>query len=154
MANFGEQLPAGKGRGIAFVPSFGSIVAEVAEVDMTGKKPRVTKVWCCADLGYTMNPDGAAAQMESAVIYGLTAALYGEISVKEGRVQQSNFHDYPMVRMNEAPEIFVEFINGDAERLGGAGEPGLPPLAPAVTNAIFAASGKRVRELPISKSFV
>lgn len=153
MANFGEQLPAGKGRGIAFVPSFGSIVAEVAEVDMTGKKPRVTKVWCCADLGYAMNPDGAAAQMESAVIYGLTAALYGEISVKEGRVQQSNFHDYPMVRMNEAPEIFVEFINGDAERLGGAGEPGLPPLAPAVTNAIFAASGKRVRELPISKSF-
>lgn len=151
MAGWGRALPKGKGLGIAFVPSFGSIVAEVAEVDLTGKKPRVTKVWCCADPGYAMNRDGFIAQMESGIIYGLTAALYGEITLKKGAVQQSNFHDYKMLRMDEAPEIFVEIINGDAERLGGAGEPGLPPLAPAVTNAIYAASGKRIRELPLSK---
>ncbi|WP_438730694.1 molybdopterin cofactor-binding domain-containing protein [Parasphingorhabdus sp. DH2-15] len=151
MAGWGRTMPKGAGLGIALVPSFGSIVAEVAEVDLTGKKPRVTKVWCCADPGYAMNIDGFVAQMESGIIYGLTAALYGEISLKKGAVQQSNFHDYKMLRMDEAPEIFVEVINGDPERLGGAGEPGLPPLAPAVTNAIFAASGKRIRELPLSK---
>ena len=98
-----------------------------------------------------MNPDGVAAQMESAIVYGLTAALYGEISILNGAVQQSNFHNYPMLRMNEMPEVEVALINGDHERIGGAGEPGLPPIAPAVTNAIFAATGKRVRELPISK---
>ena len=118
---------------------------------MTGKKPRVTKVFCCADVGFAMNPDGVAAQMESAIVYGLTAALYGEISIKDGAVQQSNFHNYPMLRINEMPEVEVFLINGDHERIGGAGEPGLPPIAPAVTNAIFAATGKRIRELPIAK---
>ncbi|MGB5724505.1 MAG: molybdopterin cofactor-binding domain-containing protein [Parasphingorhabdus sp.] len=151
MANWGSPLPEGHGRGIALVPSFGSIVAQVAEVDMTGKKPRVTKVFCCTDVGFAMNPDGVAAQMESAIVYGLTAALYGEISIKDGAVQQSNFHNYPMLRINEMPEVEVALINGDHDRIGGAGEPGLPPIAPAVTNAIFAATGKRVRELPISK---
>lgn len=153
MANWGEELPEGVGRGIAIAPSFGSVVAHVAEVDMSSGKPRVTRVWCCADIGYAMNPDSAAAQMESSIIYGLTAALYGEITVKDGAVEQSNFHDYRMVRMNDAPEIEVAFINSNSERLGGAGEPGLPPLAPAVTNAIYAASGTRVRELPTSKQF-
>ncbi|MGB5484971.1 molybdopterin cofactor-binding domain-containing protein [Parasphingorhabdus sp.] len=151
MANWGSPLPEGHGRGIALVPSFGSIVAQVAEVDMTGKKPRVTKVFCCTDVGFAMNPDGVAAQMESAIVYGLTAALYGEISIKDGAVQQSNFHNYPMLRINEMPQVEVALINGDHDRIGGAGEPGLPPIAPAVTNAIFAATGKRVRELPISK---
>ncbi len=151
MSGWNASRPEGTGLGIAIVPSFGSIVAEVAEVKMTEGEPKVTKVWCCADIGFAMNPDSAAAQMESAIVYGLTAALYGEISVKDGAVQQSNFHDYLMLRINESPEIEVAFINGDSERLGGAGEPGLPPLAPAVTNAIFAASGKRVRELPLSK---
>ncbi len=151
MSNWGSAMPRGHGRGIAFVPSFGSVVAQVAEVDMTGTKPRVTKVYCCADVGFAMNPDGVAAQMESAIVYGLTAALYGEISIKDGAVQQSNFHDYEMLRINEMPDVEVTLINGDHERLGGAGEPGLPPLAPAVTNAVFAATGKRVRELPLSK---
>ncbi|VAV87548.1 Isoquinoline 1-oxidoreductase beta subunit [hydrothermal vent metagenome] len=151
MANWGSAMPDGHGRGIALVPSFGSIVAEVAEVDMTGKKPRLAKVFCCADVGFAMNPDGVAAQMESAIVYGLTAALYGEISIKDGAVEQSNFHDYEMLRINEMPEVEVALINGDHERLGGAGEPGLPPLAPALTNAVFAATGKRVRELPLAK---
>jgi isoquinoline 1-oxidoreductase beta subunit len=89
--------------------------------------------------------------MESAIAYGLTAALYGEISLKDGAVQQSNFHDYKMLRINEMPDVEVQIINGDHKSLGGGGEPGLPPIAPAVTNAIFAATGSRVRELPISK---
>ncbi len=151
MSGWDKPLPEGHGRGIAFVPSFGTIVAEVAEVDMTGKKPKVTTVYVAADPGFAVNPDGFAAQMESSVAYGLTAALYGEISVKDGAVQQSNFHDYPILRINEMPDVVVEIINGDHKRLGGAGEPGLPPLAPAVTNAIFAATGNRVRELPLSK---
>lgn len=151
MSGWDKPLPEGYGRGIAFVPSFGTIIAEVAEVDMTGKKPKVKKIWVAADPGFAVNPDGFAAQMESSIAYGLTATLFGEISVKDGAVQQSNFHDYPILRINEMPDVAVEIINGDHKRLGGAGEPGLPPLAPAVTNAIFAATGKRVRELPLSK---
>jgi len=152
MSGWGSELPEGHGRGIAFVPSFGSIIAQVAEVDMTGAKPKVKKVYVAADAGFVVNPDGFTAQMESAIVYGLTAALYGEISLKDGAVQQSNFHDYQMLRMGEMPDVEVEIINGDHKRLGGGGEPGLPPIAPAVTNAIFAATGKRVRELPISKA--
>ena len=151
MAGWDSALPEKHGRGIAFVPSFGSIVAQVAEVDMSGPKPKVTKVYVAADPGYVINPDGFAAQMESAIAYGLTAALYGEISIREGKVQQSNFHDYPMLRMGEMPAVEVALINGDHKHLGGGGEPGLPPIAPAVTNAIFAATGKRIRELPLSK---
>lgn len=151
MSGWDKPLPKGHGRGIAFVPSFGTIVAQVAEVDMTGKQPKVAKVYVAADPGFAVNPDGFAAQMESSIAYGLTATLYGEISIKDGAVQQSNFHDYPILRINEMPDVVVEIINGDHKRLGGAGEPGLPPLAPAVTNAIFAATGNRVRELPLSK---
>ncbi|MEP2990254.1 MAG: molybdopterin cofactor-binding domain-containing protein [Parasphingorhabdus sp.] len=152
MSGWDKPLPEGHGRGIAFVPSFGSIIAQVAEVDMTGTKPKVKKVYVAADAGFVVNPDGFTAQMESAIVYGLTAALYGEISLKDGAVQQSNFHDYQMLRINEMPEVEVAIINGDHKRLGGGGEPGLPPIAPAVTNAIFAATGKRVRELPLSKA--
>ena len=151
MSGWGSALPEKHGRGIAFVPSFGSIVAQVAEVDMSGPKPKVTKVYVAADPGFVINPDGFTAQMESAIVYGLTAALYGDITLKDGAVQQSNFHDYPMLRIDEMPEVEVALINGDHERLGGGGEPGLPPIAPAVTNAIFAATGKRIRELPLSK---
>ena len=95
-----------------------------------------------------VNPDGFKAQMESGIIYGLTAALYGEITIEDGAVEQSNFHDYQMVRMDNAPAIDVEIIVSDAP-LGGAGEPGTPPISPAVTNAIFKATGKRIRSLPI-----
>ena len=153
MANWGSPLDKGHGRGIALVRSFNSIVAEVAEVDMTSGKPRITKIYCCVDAGFAMNPDGLIAQMESGIIYGLTAALYDEITIRDGAVEQSNFHDYPMMRMDDAPEIAVQIINGAPDNLGGAGEPGLPPAAPAAANAIFAASGKRIRELPIMKHF-
>ncbi|WP_209349400.1 molybdopterin cofactor-binding domain-containing protein [Pontixanthobacter sp. CEM42] len=153
MADWGSELPEGHGRGIAIARSFGSIVAEVAEVDMTGDKPRVVKIYCCVDAGFAMNPDGLAAQMESGIVYGLTAALYDEITIKNGAVEQSNFHDYHMMRMDDAPEIAVQIINGAPDNLGGAGEPGLPPAAAAVTNAIFAANGQRIRELPIAKHF-
>ena len=149
MAGWGTPLPEGHGRGIAIVESFQSIVAEVAEVDITGVEPKVTKVFCCADAGYVMNPDGFIAQMESGIIYGLTSVLFGEISLKDGAVQQSNFHDYKMVRMDNAPEISVEIINSNVPDIGGGGEPGTPPIAPAVTNAIFAATGSRIRNLPI-----
>lgn len=96
-----------------------------------------------------MNPDGFVAQIESGIIYGLTAALYGEITIEEGAVVQSNFHDYPMLRMDEAPQISVEIINSGA-KVGGGGEPGTPPIAPALANAVFAATGVRVRSQPIA----
>jgi isoquinoline 1-oxidoreductase beta subunit len=151
MSGWGTPAPAGRGRGIAIQHSFGSIVAEVAEVSVEGGNVRVHKVWCAIDCGFAANPSGVVAQMESAINYGLSAALYGEITFENGRVQQSNFHDYPMLRINEAPEIEVAIINS-GEAMGGAGEPGTPPIAPAVANAIYAATGKRVRRLPISKN--
>jgi len=153
MAGWGQPLAAGRGRGVALVESFGTIVAEVAEVDVSGGQPRVVKVWCAADPGYAMNPDGFRNQMEGGIVYGLTAALYGEITLKDGAVEQRNFHDYKMLRIDECPDIVVEILDGDHRKLGGGGEPGLPPIAPAVTNAIFAASGKRIRELPIAERF-
>ena len=128
--------------------SFGTVVAQVAEVDATGPVPRVAHVWAAADPGYVMNPDGFIAQIESGIIYGLTAALYGEITIEDGAVMQSNFHDYEMLRIDEAPEITVELINSGARR-GGGGEPGTPPIAPAVANAVFGATGQRVRDLPL-----
>lgn len=106
------------------------------------------KVWCAADPGDVINPDGFIAQMESGIIYGLSAALFGEITLEDGRVQQENFPDYDMVRLANSPDIDVEIIRSGA-KLGGAGEPGLPPAAPAVTNALFALTGKRLRSLPI-----
>jgi len=131
--------------------SFGSIVAEIAEVSVEGANVKVHNVWCAIDCGFAANPSGVIMQMESAINYGLTAALYGEITFADGKVEQSNFHDYPILRINEAPEIFVTIVNSGAA-MGGAGEPGTPPIAPAVANAIYAATGKRVRKLPISKN--
>ena len=153
MSNWANPPAAGRGRGIAIQNSFGSIVAEVAEVSVEGGNVRVHKVWCAIDCGFAANPSGVVAQMESAINYGLSAALHGEITFENGRVQQSNFHDYPMLRINEAPEIEVAIINS-GEPMGGAGEPGTPPIAPAVANAIYAATGKRVRRLPIIKNLV
>ena len=150
MAEWGKTLPAGQAQGISIAESFGSIVAEVVTVDMSGGEPRVLHVACAADAGLAVNPDGFEAQMESGIIYGLTAALYGEITIADGAVEQSNFHDYPMVRMNDAPEIDVKIITSDAP-IGGAGEPGTPPIAPAVANAVFKATGKRIRQLPLSR---
>jgi isoquinoline 1-oxidoreductase subunit beta len=151
LCKWADGAPQGRGRGVAIQESFGSIVAEVAEVSVEGGNVRVHKVWCAIDCGFAANPSGVIAQMESAINYGLTAALYGEISFENGRVQQNNFHDYQMLRINEAPEIAVTIVNS-GEAMGGAGEPGTPPIAPAVANAIYAASGKRVRRLPIVKN--
>ncbi len=147
--NWGKPLPAGKGRGIATHFSFDSYVAQVAEVsvDRDGTV-RVHRVVCAVDCGRVVNPDTVKAQMEGGIIFGLTAALKGEITLNRGRVQQRNFHDYPMLRMNEAPKIEVH-IMPSTENPTGVGEPGVPPVAPAVANAIFAATGKRVRRLPI-----
>jgi isoquinoline 1-oxidoreductase beta subunit len=148
MSDWDRALPQGWGRGIAIHGSFNSIVAEVVEVDMSSGSVRVDKVYCVADAGFAYCPNAFRAQMESGIIFGLSAALHGEITIKNGAVMQSNLHDYKVVRMNTAPDIHVEIINS-GERTGGAGEPGTPPIAPALTNAIFAATGNRIRDLPV-----
>ncbi len=149
-ANWKKPLTPGQGRGISLQDSFGSIVAEVVDVTVTSGKISVDKVTVAIDAGFAVSPNGLTAQMESGVIYGLTAALYGEVSIENGRVKQSNFNDYPMVRMNDAPAIETHIINSH-ESWGGGGEPGTPGTAPALANAIFSATGIRIRELPISK---
>lgn len=151
MSSWRAPLPRGQGRGIALVESFGTIVAQVALVEIEQRKARVRHVWCAADPGFAINPNGFAAQMESGIIFGLTAALFGEVTIENGAAVQTNFHDYEMVRMSNAPVIDVQIINSGAQ-VGGGGEPGTPPIAPAVTNAIFAITGKRLRELPIKKA--
>jgi isoquinoline 1-oxidoreductase beta subunit len=148
MAGWGKALPAGYAQGIAIVESFMSIVAQVVTVDISNGAPRVVNVACAADAGMAINPNGFIAQMESGIIFGLTAALYGEITIMNGSVEQSNFYDYKMVRMDDAPSIDVEIISSN-NRIGGAGEPGTPPIAPALVNAIYKASGQRIRSLPI-----
>ena len=118
-------------------------------MEVVDNKPTVRRIVCAIDCGFAVNPDTVAAQMESGIVYGLSAALHGEITVRNGRVEQSNFPDYEMVRLADSPEIEVHIVNSGVEHLGGVGEPGTPPVAPAVCNAIFAATGKRVRSLPI-----
>lgn len=148
-AGWGTPLPEGRARGIALAESFGSFVAQVAEVsvDKAGKV-RVHRVVCAVDCGRHVNPDGIAAQMEGGIVFGLSAALHGEITLKDGRVEQSNFHNYPVLRMNEMPQVEVHIVES-RENPGGIGEPGVPPVAPAVCNAIFTLTGKRIRKLPI-----
>jgi isoquinoline 1-oxidoreductase beta subunit len=149
MAGWGSPLPPGEGRGIAVTECFGSIVAEVAHVAVSPEgKLRVRHVFAAVDCGDVVNPDSAKAQVEGGVIFGLSAAMVGEITIAEGRVVQRNFRDHQMIHLADAPQISVEFIRSDAH-LGGLGEPAVPPIAPAVANAIFAATGIRVRDLPI-----
>jgi isoquinoline 1-oxidoreductase beta subunit len=152
-AGWGTPLPRGRARGIAIQESFGSIVAEVAEVSVEGSEVRVHRVVCAVDCGFAVNPGQVEAQMESGIVYGLSAALHGEITLRDGRVQQSNFHNYPPLRISEMPVVETHIIASGAE-MGGIGEPGTPCIAPAVCNAIFAATGKRVRRLPIASSLV
>ena len=149
-AGWSKPIGENRGRGISLQESFGSIVAEVVEVAVIKGKVSVERVVVAVDAGFAVSPDGLTAQMESGVIFGLTAALYGEVSIEDGKVQQSNFHNYRMVKMSSAPKIDTYIINSH-ESWGGAGEPGTPGTAPALTNAIFAATGTRVRELPVSK---
>ena len=149
-AGWGEPLPAGQGRGISIHRSFGTIVAQVVDVTINGGELEVDRVVCVVDAGFAIHPDGIVAQMESGIVYGLTAALYGEIAIRRGAVAQSNFHDYPMLRIDKTPAIETHIIDS-GDTLGGAGEPGTPPIAPALANAIFDATGIRIRELPIRK---
>lgn len=148
-AGWGETLTEGQGRGISLQQSFGSLVAQVVDVTVVEGKVKVDRVVCAVDPGFAVSPDGVEAQMESGIIYGLSAALYGDIQIKNGAVVQSNFHDYKSVRMNEAPVIETHIINSHAP-WGGAGEPGTPGVAPALTAAVFQATGTRVRQLPLS----
>ena len=151
--DWGKPLPAGRGRGIAGSYSNGAYVAHVAEVEVAPNgNVRVHRVVTAADPGLVVNPSGALAQVEGAVIFGLSAALHQQITVEGGRVVQSNFHDYPVLRMRDTPRIEVHFVDGGEESPHGMGEGALPSIAPAVTNAIFAATGKRVRHLPILSS--
>jgi isoquinoline 1-oxidoreductase beta subunit len=148
-ANWGSKLAPGVGRGIAAHFSFDSYVAQVIEasVEKNGVV-RVHRVVCALDCGTVINPDTVKAQMEGGIIFGLTAALKTEITLKDGRVEQNNFHDYQMLRIFESPEIEVHLVPS-IENPTGVGEPGVPPVAPALANAIFAATGKRIRRLPI-----
>src|SRR5712672_2787302 len=149
-AGWGKPLPKGVGRGVSVQHAFATYMAQVAEVEVARDGTvRVRRVVCAVDCGTVVNPDTVRAQIQSAIIFGLTAALRGEITLKGGRVQQSNFHDYQMLRMNEAPAIEV-YIVKSAEPPGGMGEAGTSAIAPAVTNAIFAATGKRIRKLPVA----
>ena len=150
MANWGESLPEGQGRGIAFVLSFGVPVAEVVEVVDTPEGIRILNVWAAVDVGTALDPRNIEAQVQSGIIFGLSAAMFNEISLADGAVQQRNFHNYPIMRISQAPRINVRiFENGS--RIRGIGEPGTPPAAPALGNAIYAATGTRLREMPFSK---
>ncbi|MEB0138336.1 MULTISPECIES: xanthine dehydrogenase family protein molybdopterin-binding subunit [unclassified Undibacterium] len=150
VAKAGVAAP-GRAHGLALHQSFGTIVAQVAEVSIQDGAIRVHKVVCAVDCGIAVNPNIINQQMESAIIFGLSAALYGEITLRDGRVEQSNFNDYPVLRMNEVPNIEVIII-ASAEAPEGIGEPGVPPIAPAVANAIFNLNGQRLRSLPLRLS--
>lgn len=150
-SGWGKELAPGHARGIAMMESYGSFVAEVAEVSVSPEgKVRVHKVVCAIDCGRTVNPSTVEAQMEGGIVYGLSAALYGAITLGNGRVRESNFNNYPVLRINEMPVVEVHIVPS-TEAPGGVGEPGVPPIAAAVTNAIFAATGKRIRTLPIER---
>lgn len=147
-AEWKQPLPSGRFRGLACSASYGSFTAEIAEVSVADGIVRVHRVVAAIDCGQVINPDTVRAQVEGSIVYGLTAALYGEISHKDGRVVQGNFHDYPLLRFPEMPLVEVHIVpSGEAP--GGVGEPGTPPIAPAVANAVFAATGRRMRRMPI-----
>jgi isoquinoline 1-oxidoreductase subunit beta len=145
---WGQALPEGRGAGIAVHESFGSAVAHAVEVSVDRDQIRVHRVATGIDCGPVVNPDTVEAQMQGGFVYGLTAALYGQVTFKDGKVEQSNFHDYPMVRMSECPRIDVRIV-ASRHKMGGVGEPGVPPVAPAVANALFALTKTRQRSLPL-----
>jgi isoquinoline 1-oxidoreductase beta subunit len=148
-ADWAGTPPAGRARGLAIHRTFGSIVGQVAEVSVgAGGQVRVHRVWASVDCGRAVNPRGVAAQCEGSIIFGLTAAFYGQIDIDQGRPVQGNFNTYRLMRMSEAPDIDVNVLPSTAAP-SGMGEPGVPPAAPAVTNAIFRLTGQRVRRLPI-----
>ena len=148
-AGWGQKLPKGSGRGVSLQFVFGSYEAHVAEVEVAKDGDvRVRRVVCAVDCGTVVNPDTVQAQIQSGIIFGATAALYGKITLKDGRVEQTNFDTYQMLRMNDAPAIEVHIVRS-AEPPGGMGETGTSAIVPAIANAIFAATGKRLRKMPI-----
>jgi isoquinoline 1-oxidoreductase beta subunit len=150
-ANWGKPMPQGTAQGVAIAESYGSIVAEVAEVSVSRRgEVRVERVVCAVDCGHVVNPLTVAEQMESSVVWGLTATLYGQITIKDGRVVEGNFDDYQMLRLDAMPEVETHLALTGGKKWGGVGEPGVPPIAPAVCNAIFKVTGKRIRSLPLS----
>jgi isoquinoline 1-oxidoreductase beta subunit len=151
-AGWGKPLPAGRARGIAVHESFSSFVAEVVEVSVgTNNVPKVDRVVCAVDCGIAINPDNIRAQMEGGIGYGLGATLHNEITLEKGRVRQSNFHDYRPLRIDEMPTVEVHIVDS-RENPTGVGEPGVPPIAPAVANAWFQLTGTRIRRLPFSRA--
>ena len=147
-SGWGKKLPPGQGMGIAIAPGFGSVVGQVAHVSVKNGELRVEKITCVADCGVLIEPDNVIAQMESGIVYGLTAALFGEITLERGAVKQSNFNDYPMATLANTPQMDIHLIPSKAKP-GGVGESSVPPTAPAIANAIFAATGQRIRKLPL-----
>ena len=150
MSNWGSPLPEGHGRGVAYYLSFGAPTAEVIEVAMTPEGLKIVKIDSAIDVGIALDPYNIEGQVQSGIIYGLTAAIMGEITVDQGRVSQSNFHDYDGMRLYQTPDIHVRVLE-TGPKITGVGEPGTPPAAPALANAIFAATGQRIRELPLNK---
>jgi isoquinoline 1-oxidoreductase beta subunit len=149
-SGWGNELPPGVARGVAFVMSFGVPVAEVVEVEDTPRGVKIRKVFAAVDVGVALDPRNIEAQVQSGIIFGLTAAMQGEITIAGGMVEQSNFHNYDAMRISQVPVIEVKILeNGD--KIRGIGEPGTPPAAPALANAIFALTGERIRELPLNK---
>ena len=148
-ADWGKPLPTGHAQGLALHEAFGSIVAQIAEVSLEDGSLRVHRVHCAVDCGQAINPDTVTAQIEGGIVYGLSAALYGEMRIENGRPVQSNFDSYRVLRMAEMPGVDVHIIHS-GEAPGGIGEVGTPPIAPAVCNALLALTGKPVRRLPTS----
>jgi isoquinoline 1-oxidoreductase beta subunit len=149
-SDWDKPLPKGRARGLAIHESFGTIVGEVAEIAISPKgEVKVERVVAGVDSGHVVNPRHVEMQIESGILYGLTAALFGQITIKDGRVEQSNFDTYQIARMSDAPKIETHLVLSGGSKWGGIGEPGTPPIAPAICNAIFAATGKRIRKLPV-----
>ena len=149
LANWTAPAPQGRARGIALFRSFGTYVAQVVEAGIENGAIRVYKVACAVDCGQVVNPRIVEDQIEGGILFGLTAALYGEITLESGRVQQSNFHDYQLMRQYERPDVLVAIVDS-TEAPTGVGEPGVPPVIPALGNALFALTGKRQRSLPLT----
>ena len=148
-AGWGQPLPKGIGRGVSVQFVFGTYMAQVAEVEVASDGAvRVRRVVCAVDCGTVINPDTVRAQIQGAIIFGITSALYGEITIKDGRVEQTNFDTYQILRINEAPAVEVHIVQS-SEPPGGMGECGTSAIVPAVANAIFAATGKRLRKMPV-----